>query len=177
MEGTAPTSGDTEKIGASNAPETPASPTPNANATVFITLGLIPITAAACLSWLTARSALPIQVLFMKSITPPSNIRETTQAKTRSALIEITEPIRIDPSKNEGGECGYGPKAASARLTRKNENPNVTSTAYSAGRSILSWCIGRKKRISKTTPMAAANNPAMGMMNTGWIPVTCCKIR
>jgi len=70
-------------------------PMPKAN--VFITNGLMPVTAAACLSMLTARKALPVQVRLMKySSTPISTI--PTAAATSRLGIRFNTPRRKLPA-------------------------------------------------------------------------------
>ena len=44
-------------MGINAAPDMAANIEPSANASVFIFVGLMPVTAAACLSWLVARNA------------------------------------------------------------------------------------------------------------------------
>ena len=57
----APTQGTQLNIGISAAPDIAASIEPIAKDSVFILVGLMPVTAAACRSWLVARKARPVQ--------------------------------------------------------------------------------------------------------------------
>ena len=52
-------------------------------------------------------------------------------------------------------------------FSSKKANPNVIKMAYSPGRSIFPWCIGRKNRGSKISPKMAVPMPAIKMPTNG----------
>jgi len=68
MAGIAPTCGSQENACTSMAPASAAIMPPSAKASMFMRSGLMPAMAAASRSWLTARSALPVQVRCRKNI-------------------------------------------------------------------------------------------------------------
>ena len=130
--GKAPTSGDALMIGARSAPAS-AARAPAAPNTVMLTrAGSIPASDAPSRFCATAWMRLP------HAVERTANASATMTATPMTVASAFCPESMIGPARNRetstsaGPSTGYGPTTLSTRFTRRIENANVTTTAYSS---------------------------------------------
>ena len=93
------------------------------NAIIYIRRTLMPSVAATVLSWLTARNALPILVLYMNRY---STKAEATEIISEMNLgTEINSPAYLKTQLSTGMLLAVGPAIMSTRFVKNKERPKV----------------------------------------------------